>query len=321
MPVPPPSPEPGPASGGAVHPRHRRATGRRFGTLRRLAVGLALCLASLGHALPVGAEIFKWKDADGRLHFAQDLNQVPARYRAQARSGVLGDGDGPAIQRYQAPPAAAAPRRAPSKPQASGQVHRIRVERAGTMLRVRVRLNDQLVAPFYVDTGASDVVLPRWVAEELRLETEGGRTAFYGTANGVIQQSLVTLDSVELGGARAERVPAAINDSMSVGLLGLSFFNHFQYRVDPAAGVITLRSNGLVEAGVIRGGRSRAQWRSQFAGLAARRAAIERELDEINPNWSRRKAELEGMIEEVERQLAVLEDEADEARVPMQWRD
>jgi clan AA aspartic protease (TIGR02281 family) len=188
-------------------------------------------------------------------------------------------------------------------------------------MRVNVRLNGRVVAPFFVDTGASDVVLPRWVADELALDLEGARTARYGTANGVITQTLVTLDSVELGGARADNVPAAINEGMSYGLLGLSFFNHFRYRFDPVEGVLTLEPNGLVDAGMIRGGRSESQWRSQFAGLAARRAAIERALDETNPNRSRRRAELKAAIEEVERQLDVLEGEADEARVPMRWRD
>ena len=271
------------------------------------------------------AEIFKWKDESGRLHFAQDLNHVPSRYRAQAKSGVVDTKKGPAIQRYQ-PAAAPSPSKrsagsASSNQGGSGKVHKIRVERAGSTMRVNVRLNDSVTAPFYVDTGASDVVMPEWVAKELGLDLEGARTAYYGTANGTIQQTLVTLDSVQLGGARAENVPASISTSMNTGLLGLSFFNHFRYRVDPGSGTITLQSNGMAESGKIRGGRSKTQWQSQFASLGLRRKAIEAQLDSINPNWSRRKKELQAMIDEVDRQYAVLEDEADEARVPMQWRD
>jgi hypothetical protein len=108
---------------------------------------------------------------------------------------------------------------------------------------------------------------------------------------------------------------------MSVGLLGLSFFNHFEYRFDPGSGIVSLRPNGLVESGMIRGGRSADQWRRQFASIGYRRKAIEKELDEINPNWSRRRGELKAELEEIERQKAVLEGEADDARVPMQWRD
>lgn len=293
--------------------------------LRRLAfaVGGAVLLVAAG----VSAEIYQWRDTQGRLHFAQDLNQVPLEYRAQARGDVVKPEESSRVQHYQAAPAAPARQRGTarrsraSSGQGSGQVHRIRVERTGSTMRVKVRLNDAVVAPFYVDTGASDVVIPEWVAQELGLNLDGARTAFYGTANGVVQQALVTLESVELGSARVENVPASVSPSMSTGLLGLSFFNHFRYRVDPASGVITLRSNGLVEAGKIRGGRSESQWRTQFAGLAARRKAIEREIEVTNPNRSRRRAELEAMIDEVERQLDVLDDEADEARVPMQWRD
>ena len=292
--------------------------------LARLAIGLLVttCLAT-----PSIAEIYKWKDAQGRLHFAQDLSKVPPEYRGQARGEVLEEGQGDSvIQRYEAGPAAASPRTKgrtskTSRKRERREVHRIRVQQAGSTMLVMVRLNDSVTAPFYVDTGASDVVLPISVAKELGLDMEGARTALYGTANGVIQQSLVTLDSVDLGGARAERVPASVSTTMTTGLLGLSFFNHFRYRFDPASGVITLESNGMVESGKIRGGRSKGQWRRQFQALTARRAMIERRLDESNPNRSRERASLREAIEEVDRQLAVLEDEADEARVPMQWRD
>ena len=46
----------------------------------------------------------------------------------------------------------------------------------------------------------------------------------------------------------------------------------------------TLQSNGLVESGMIRGGRSATQWKSQFVGAVARRVAIKQEIESINPN-------------------------------------
>jgi clan AA aspartic protease (TIGR02281 family) len=298
---------------------------------RRGPAGLLAALLVLACAGPSAAEIYQWKDAAGRLHFAQDLNQVPDEYRAQAEAGVRKEGSGPEIQRYDGAPAAPAPaaavttRTAARKqgPRGSGaqKTFRIPVERAGTSMLVHVRLNDRVTAPFHIDTGASDVVIPRWVADQLELDLEGRRTGFYGTANGVVQQKLVTLESVDLGGARAENVPATVSPSMSQGLLGLSYFNHFRYDVDPVAGVVTLTPNGLVEAGVLKAGRTEDQWRRQFAQLAARREAIEHELDSINPNWTRRRDELEALVDETERQREVLEAEADEARVPMAWRD
>jgi len=290
---------------------------------------------------PVSAEIYRWKDASGRLHFAQDLNQVPDAYRSQAEAGARKEGEGPAIQHYDPSPASPAPaanapgsnptgtsrgRRASASARAGGRAarpttYRIPVERAGNAMIVQVRLNDRVTAEFHIDTGASDVVIPQAVAAELGLDLRDARTGFYGTANGVVQQSLVTLESVDLGGARAEDVPATVSPSMSTGLLGLSFFNHFRYDIDPAAGIVTLTPNGLVEAGVLKGGRTEDQWRTQFSRLAAQRSAIEVALERVNPNASVRRHELEALLEENDRQVAVLESEADDAHVPMAWRD
>ena len=295
---------------------------------RRLhPVLLVVCLAGLLLADAGSAEIYKWKDAQGRLHFAQDLSQVPSQYRGQAKSGALTFGSGAQIQRYESTPAAVAPPRHSSAPRGSrdasgtGKVYRIKVAKTGLSMRVMVRLNDSFEAPFVIDTGASDVSLPEWVAKKLGLELDGSRTHFYRTANGTIQKQIVILDSVSLGGARVENVPASVSKTMSIGLLGLSYFNHFRYRVDPVAGVVTLEDNGLVKSGGIRGGRSESQWINEFRVLAGRRDAIERALDQASSNRSRRKAELKAAIEEVDRQLEVLEDEADEAHVPMRWRD
>lgn len=291
---------------------------------RRICPGVAALALAFVCAGSVSAEIYKWKDAEGRLHFSQDLGKVPAAYRSQAQGEAIEEGASNVIQRYEPAPVPAKSGTSSSRisgSKSSSKVYRIRVQKTGSSMRVMVRLNDHVVAPFYIDTGASDVSLPEWVAKELGLDLEGARTNLYSTANGMVESALVTLDSVDLGGARVENVPAHINKSMSVGLLGLSYFNHFQYRFDPGSGVVTLRPNGLVETGMIRGGRSRDQWKSQFRHLAGRRAAIERTLDEINPNWSVRKRELEEAMEEVDRQVKVLEGEADDAHVPMQWRD
>ena len=300
-------------------------------SIRRGPASLLAALLVLALAGRSAAEIYQWKDAAGRLHFAQDLNQVPDEYRAQAEAGLRKEGSGPEIQRYDGAPAAPAPTAATTTrtgarkqgPRGSGaaKTFRIPVERAGTSMLVQVRLNDRVTAPFHIDTGASDVVIPRWVADQLELDLEGRRTGFYGTANGVVQQKLVTLESVDLGGARAENVPATVSPSMSQGLLGLSYFNHFRYDVDPVAGIVTLTPNGLVEAGILKAGRTENQWRRQFAQLTARREAIVNELDATNPNRTRRRDELEALFDETERQRDVLEAEADEARVPMAWRD
>ena len=62
-------------------------------------------------AAPGAAEIYRWTDERGRLHFSQDLDRVPPRYRAQAEARARSGAGGREIQRYDAAPAARSPAR------------------------------------------------------------------------------------------------------------------------------------------------------------------------------------------------------------------
>jgi hypothetical protein len=126
---------------------------------------------------------------------------------------------------------------------------------------------------------------------------------------------------VELGGAVVENVPASISPAMEIGLLGLSFFNHFHYSIDTAAGVLTLVPNDLAESGAIRGGRSEAQWRAEYQNLRARIEAVDLEYAAKSASKSRERERLEAQRAELLGELSLLDGEADMARVPMGWRE
>jgi hypothetical protein len=106
---------------------------------------------------------------------------------------------------------------------------------------------------------------------------------------------------------------------MSEGLLGLSFFNHFKYDVDPVRGMVTLQHNDLAENGVLRGGRSRAQWQQHFGAARARIAEAEERLG--SGNRARRRDAVAEEVAQLQRELGLLESEADDARVPFDWRE
>jgi clan AA aspartic protease (TIGR02281 family) len=289
----------------------------------RLFCCLAL-LALLVAAGPAGAEIYRWTDAEGRVHFTQDLSQVPLQQRRQAESRASKPGRRDAVQIYSSSDAASSAPASIRRGRQPGNetVYRIRVSRAGTGMIVSARLNRSVTARFLIDTGASDVLIPQSVADQLGIQIgPETRTKRYSTANGIIENPVVMLRSVDLGGAIVENVPASISPSMKVGLLGLSFFNHFTYNIDAAKGLVTLRPNSLVESGGIRGGRSEAQWRSEFRALRSRLSYVEREYAEKPPSRSRERKRLEGLRADFERQMALLDVEADQARVPMNWRD
>jgi chromosome segregation ATPase len=137
----------------------------------------------------------------------------------------------------------------------------------------------------------------------------------------MVEHPVVMLDSVDLGGAVARQVPASIGPEMEFGLLGLSYFNRFTYHVDAAAGIVTLVPNGLAEAGAIRGGRSEAQWRSEYRNLHERIARVEAEAARTPESHGREQRRLEAAHAELAHQLSLLDAEADEARVPAPWRE
>src|SRR5512143_1989122 len=84
-------------------------------------------------------EIYTWTDAEGKSHFTQDLQSVPADQRGAARERASQTDAPRKVQTYSSAPAAPAPnaaRRAAVRPTGGagggGRVHRIPVERAGT---------------------------------------------------------------------------------------------------------------------------------------------------------------------------------------------
>jgi clan AA aspartic protease (TIGR02281 family) len=286
----------------------------------RARLGFAWLLAWLV-AAPVAAQIYRWTDEEGRLHATSDPSQVPARHRAQAEADATDPPGQDRLQRIETPARPAA-RTAPRDRPGGEAVYTIPVERAGTALRVVANLNGRLNVPFLVDTGASDVVIPRAVADRLGLAiTESTRTQLYQTANGIVEAPVVVLDTISLGGAVAEGVSASVSDQMPVGLLGLSFFNRFSYHVDPAAGLVTLRPNQLAEEGWLRGGRSESEWRIAFTQLRQRIAGVEERMASLTPAHSRLLGELAAEREKLEGQVVELEVEADRASVPRPWRE
>ncbi len=89
-------------------------------------------------------------------------------------------------------------------------------------------INQQPVV-FLLDTGASDISVPKDVAERIGLQR--GRPVTYQTANGPIQAYATVLEQVSLGGISLNQVRASINPNMPKGevLLGMSFLKHIEF--------------------------------------------------------------------------------------------
>ncbi len=193
---------------------------RALSTLSRAALLLAaaLCLAA-----PAGAQVYGWTDARGTVHFTDELHRVPTEQRERAVS--------------------AASRRSYGRTASGGEL-RIPFELDGNLLKLLVRLDDRIEAAFYMDTGASGVVIPQKVADQLGFDpTAGAEMVEAATAGGPVRLPVMTLRSLSLGGARIRSLRAVVNPNLKVGLLGGAFFNRFAYSVDTSTGILILRPN------------------------------------------------------------------------------
>lgn len=268
---------------------------------------------------PGAAEVYRWTDAEGRLHFTERLDRVPPEHREEAERNAA-RGARREVQTYSAPAAARGPagsaRHASPAVRGGREIH-IPFVREGSLMRVDVLLNDTVTTPFLVDTGASGVSLPSWVAEQLGIHV-GPDTPVVQvrTANGITARPVVRLDSVQLGGARVEGLSATVNPAMEIGLLGGSFFNNFVYRVDAARGVISLAPNAE-----IRGGLGPDEWRQRFRMVRDPLQRLEAHLRDHPDLSEEENAILQRRREELESTLADLEREANRLDVPQRWRD
>jgi clan AA aspartic protease (TIGR02281 family) len=277
---------------------------------RSLAFGLALLVSAPAGA---GAEVYRWTDDEGREHFAGSLAEVPPAARAEAEAAA----GRAAPSRFQSFDSPAAPPAAATRPARRGAALHIPYEQHGNAMLVHVRLNDRVTAPFLVDTGATDVVVPAAVAERagVMIGADTPRQT-YATANGLISQPVVVFEAVEVGEARVESVRGSVSDSMGVGLLGTSFFNHFTMQIDPAARVIT-----LIENPGMRGGANEHQWSERFRVLRERQARLDDFLSDGELTDPVRRRQLEARRDELAAALEELDDEANRAGVPAAWRE
>lgn len=279
--------------------------------MARLAASLAFGLVLAPLAGGAAAEVYRWTDAEGRVHYAGTLAQVPPEERAEALDSTRREAPS-RLQSYETP----AGRLGPARSRRAG-VLRIPYEQHGNAILVYARLNDRVTAPFYVDTGAADVVVPAAVAARAGVVVSADTPReTYGTANGLIRQAVVRFEAVEVGEARVENVRGSVSQSLPVGLLGTSFFNHFTLQIDPAARMLT-----LIENPDMRGGASAAQWSERFRSLRERQARLEAYLEDGTLTSEARARELAERRDELAAELEALEAEANRAGVPVAWRE
>ncbi len=292
---------------------------------RNSAVILVICAGICVWPASLRAELYQWTDPQGRVHFTDDLSQVPASQRAKA---ARSDAEDTATRRHrwnavEVPSSvhrAAEPRDTAAKP---GQRHVLRVERGGESMVVIARLNGEVNVPFVADTGAMGCTVPLAAVEAagIRIDEATPRKYVTGISGQPMSVPVVTFDEVRVGTAMVRNVEMAVLDTMQEGLLGMTFFNHFKVETDPMSGTLTLEEIDVNAIDGIYGGHSRSYWQRRFRALEGQLTRV-RQLRKETP--SSRISEHE-RLDRAEASLVQQNDDlhmrASAAGVPREWRE
>lgn len=194
-----------------------------MGRLRLLLILLAL----LAGPVAAQAQMVRWTDDQGLVHYSEGLDSVPERYRATARPVALPTS-----------PRAAEPR----QPGAPPGVTKIPFK-PGSPIMVNAKINGGGPVTLMLDTGASITVVNSLALWRLGISTWFAPRAEIRGATGTTSVDMVRVQSIEVGEAKAGPLMIVAHDIESKevdGLLGRDFLDHFNVNIDSAAGVVTL---------------------------------------------------------------------------------
>lgn len=200
-------------------------------TLGRSLAILGLSLATLGlWPAPAWAQMYRWTDEQGGIHYSQGIYSVPERFRSKAQ-----------LLAYPDRPASPAASPSPAEGEAS-RVTRIPFT-PGKPIMVSAKINGEGSAQLMLDTGASVTVINPRVLAGMGI---GSREAVRGSvkgATGTADVLFVPVQSIEVGGARSGPLRVAAHDvdlGQGDGLLGRDFLDQFKVNIDSTAGVVTI---------------------------------------------------------------------------------
>jgi clan AA aspartic protease (TIGR02281 family) len=278
-----------------------------------------LVAALLLIGLPGYGEMYKWIDEKGTVHFADDLFNVPERFRSDAEKRMTPKESSETEVRGKTAPLPEVSR------QGEPEGVEVQLFRRHELWLAEVLLNGRVRRYFILDSGASFTLINRQTANELGI-TVDENTPFIpvSTVSGVILTPLVTLKSIQVGKAELENVEALIYTmpSDNEGLLGNSFLNKYKVVIDAANGKLMLYGTQGNPSPDRPGGYGRDYWVGQFRFYHQNLSELKRLKAKIEAQGT--KSELprvNNAIRYFENQLNELERKASFAGVPRNWRE
>jgi predicted aspartyl protease len=296
----------------------------------QIVVFIGMVAGLLSSFSPILAgDYVQWTDETGAVHFSDSLENVPSKYRAQAKQGKFKEAN--------------VSRRSPAedvRATSNNRVLQSMLEKwgEGTKLNtyevpfeayegdaqrviVPVTFNDSVTVPMAIDTGAPGLLISPDVAKKLGLFDRG--EAMVATAagglGGKVPAVRTFLDTVQVGGAKDSFIPATIVPSVSrsfEGLIGMVFMSKYLFKIDPVKQVVVFEE--VRPDPNAPGGRNERWWRGQFKELQSLRAAWQSYA--AQPQNYQKRDFASRQVQEAEKLLNKLDRYASQNSVPQSWR-
>ena len=193
---------------------------------------MLLALLVDGWSITAHAQIYRWTDDEGHVHYTDGALGVPERYRSRATP----------IGLTNAPPAAPSREGAPATGAAvSGATIRFS---PGDRIMVDAKINGRATVRLLLDTGADRTLISPKALGDAGVSMTSAAPGSISGVTGQADAQAVAVDSLEVQQARVAKMAVIafeMNRPGVDGLLGRDFLDQFHVTIDSAAGMVTIR--------------------------------------------------------------------------------
>lgn len=280
--------------------------------VRRYVLYLS-CVLLLLTLAPAYAEIYKWVDRDGRVHFTDTTAGIPPEYRDHVEDKTS---TAPAPQRVPEP-LQRRPARLSGVPTAAPTSYKIPLRRAGNAMLVEAVVDRTRQAHLLLDTGAEFTVLSTAVARSLALNLKDAAVVPLRSASGEFFAPMMKVQSITVGDAAVHDVEVIIHDATPGldGLLGMSFLDNFLVTISASDHKLILTPLTESPHAELYGGYPQDWWSRKFRFYRSQIDSVKRSMG------IRYTPELERTLRYFRTALETLDLQASQAGVPRRWRD
>jgi clan AA aspartic protease (TIGR02281 family) len=272
-----------------------------------------LCVLLLLTLAPVQAQIYKWVDRDGRVHFTDTTAGIPPEYRHRIEEKTSST---PAPPSEPVPPRPT-PERLSIAPTPAATRYAVPLRRDGNAMLVDAVVDGTMRAHFLLDTGAEFTVLSTAAARSLALDVRNAAVIPLRSASGVFFAPLTKVQSITVGDAAVYDVEVIVHDATPGldGLLGMSFLDHFSVTICGSDARLILTPLTESADTEMYGGHPKDWWVRKFR-------FYRNQIDSVKRYMGIRYApEFERTLRYFRTELETLDRQASQAGVPRRWRD